>query len=194
MAKKKTTPSVLTEREQRFLKSYDITEDTPIQFFTRQPALLLVYMVLSLGAYALYWFYRNWDAVRVATGQKMWPFWRALFAVIYAWPLFKIMTLQAKTRGFEKPYSGGWLALAYLLPGIVVSIAFRGEKYDDRFLIARIGVSVLSVFVFLLAQHAIMWNNSRKQTEPYDKTTPAELLCIGLLCVLPLLLVTFSKP
>lgn len=195
MAKKKPTPPVLTAQEQRFLQSYGIDENTSIEFFTRQPNLLLVYMVLSLGAYGLYWHYRNWEAVRVAGGRRMWPLVRAFFAVIFAWPLFKIMILQARARGFDRLYSGGLLAVAYVIPAVVVSLIFRGSDYkDNNFLIAEILVSVISLGVLLFVQNAVIWNNPRKQTQQYDKTTPVEILCIGLLCVLPLLLVTFSKP
>lgn len=155
--------------------------------------MLLVYMVLSLGAYALYWFYRNWDAVRQASGQKMWPFWRALFAIIYVWPLFKIMVLQARARGYEGPhYSGGLLALAYIVPGFVVSV-WSQNSHDDKFLVARIAVSVLAVFVFLLVQRAVLWNNPVKQNRAYDKTTPAEVSCVGLLCALPPMLMFLSR-
>jgi hypothetical protein len=152
-------------------------------------------MVMSLGAYGFYWHYQNWEAVRVAGGRKMWPLVRALFAVVYAWPLFRIMILQARARGFDRRYSGGQLALAYAIPPVAAAIAFRGRDYkDDQFLIAEIAVSIVSLGVLLLAQYAVIWNNPSKRVRMYSKTRPIEVFCIALLCVLPLLLNAFSGP
>jgi hypothetical protein len=184
---------ILKERDLRFLESYGLTGDAKTTFFTRQPALLALYMLMSLGSYALYWFYRNWDAVRVASGRRMWPLARAFFAVIYAWPLFKIMILQAKVRGYSKPYPGGLLALLYVLPQMVVGLSSHARTYDNVFLQYEIIVSIASVAVLILVQDAIMWNSLIKREIPYNKVARGEIWCIALLCVFPVLLSLFSK-
>jgi hypothetical protein len=193
MSKHVPPSEILSERDQRFLESYGLAGDTRIAFFTRQPALLALYMVMSLGAYALYWFYRNWDAVRVASGRKMLPLVRAIFGIFYAWPLFKIMILQARVRGYTKPYSGGGLALLYIVPPLVAGFSPHAAKYDNVFLQHEIIVSIVSVAALLLVQDALMWNNIAKREEPYNSVARGEIWCIALLCVLPVLLSIFSK-
>jgi len=193
MSKHVPASEILTERDQRFLESYGLTGESNIAFFTRQPALLALYVVMSLGAFGLYWSYRNWDAVRVASGRKMLPLLRAIFSIIYAWPLFKIMILQARVRGYTKPYSGGGLALLYVLPPLIAGFSPHAAKYDNVFLQHEIIVSIVSVAALLLVQDAIMWNNIAKRDQPYNVVARGEIWCIALLCVLPVLLSLFTK-
>jgi len=182
------TPDI-TPKDEQFLQSYGLTARSEIAFFTRQPALLLTYMVLSLGSYGLYWFYRNWDAVRVASGHKMLPLLRAIFAIFYAWPLFKIMILQARERGFDQNYSGGALALGYLVPNILAGLNSSGsDMQDDTFLATEIVVAIISVCMLLLAQHAVIYNNPLKRTTMHSPVTKFEVFFIILVCVLPIVL------
>jgi hypothetical protein len=151
-------PPDITDRDKQFLRSYGLNSKKQVKFFARQPQLVLLFMVLSLGTYGIYWSYCNWDAVRRTGGQKIWPLPRAILAILYAWPLFKIMVLQARQRGFERGYTGGMLALGYLLPSIVLAFTPYGKAYDNKFVAAEIAIALISSAVIWLAQEAARYD------------------------------------
>jgi hypothetical protein len=183
-------PPDITARDKQFLRTYQLDSKKQVEFFARQPQLLLLFMVLSLGTYALYWFWRNWDAVRKANGQKLWPLPRSIFAVFYAWPLFKIMVLQARQRGFERPYYGGQLALAYVLPGLTLALSPYGQEYGNAFVVAQIAIAVINTVVLGLAQQAARYGMRISPHEElgYHPFTRWEIVFVIVFCVAPVLL------
>jgi hypothetical protein len=49
----------------------------------------IIYSICSLGLYELVWFYKNWQYVRDRDGSTIMPFWRAIFSIIWCYPLAK---------------------------------------------------------------------------------------------------------
>jgi hypothetical protein len=49
----------------------------------------VIYSILSLGLYDLWWFYKNWCFIRDRDESRIWPFWRAVFSIIWCYPLAK---------------------------------------------------------------------------------------------------------
>ncbi len=43
----------------------------------------IVLSVCSLGIYELYWCYQNWKRLKQASGERLSPFWRAVFAPLW---------------------------------------------------------------------------------------------------------------
>ena len=116
--------SLLTKREQAFLRNHGLETMPNIDFFTRSTPLFILLFLASGGIYGTYWLYKNWQAVRNAADVKFSPLWRTLLSIVYLWPLFKIMTVLAKSHGFKPRYSGGVLAAGYILT------AFVGAAYE----------------------------------------------------------------
>lgn len=87
---------------------------------------LLKFAVMSfftLGLYELYWFYRNWQRIRVRQQRDIKPSLRTMFVLIYCYPCFReirktglqIMAGAAPPMGL---LAAGWTAmyLAFQLP------------------------------------------------------------------------------
>jgi hypothetical protein len=172
--KSETNPSnELTTKEQKFLQSYGIEADTKIAFHVRTATVLFWMMVLTSGLYAVYWFYKNWQAVANASEHKISPFWRVVFAVFYTWPLFKIMVLQAKSRGFTRNYSGGWLALGYLFLPSIISSLYRPKAYNaGSVTVSLVGV-VTSAVILGYAQEAASFAVAHDEAGNGDEKTLA---------------------
>ncbi|NIJ73243.1 MULTISPECIES: MFS transporter permease [Xanthomonas] len=68
----------------------------------------------SFGWYALYWFYRNWRALRLLSGRR-WvsPVWRSVFSLLWVFACFRGLE---RTIGAQRGALVGWLgpALAYV--------------------------------------------------------------------------------
>ncbi|MCC4595325.1 MFS transporter permease [Xanthomonas campestris pv. phormiicola] len=68
----------------------------------------------SFGWYALYWFYRNWQAIRLISGRRrIWPVWRSVFSLIW---IFACLRALDRLIGAHRRSVLGWWgpALAYV--------------------------------------------------------------------------------
>lgn len=172
--------SLLDDKQQRFMRSYDIKPTTQIRFFVRNAWLFTLYTVLTFGLYDLYWFCRNWVAIRDATGQKMRPFWRAVFAIFYVWPLFKIIRLQARQHGYRTNAApAGRLALLYIIISYASLALSRAPEYSLGYLAADITLSLLTVIILLAVQRAAAYNNAAALPSEHSVTArhrPIEMI------------------
>ena len=56
-------------------------------FFVVSPRKLVLMVVLSQGLYLVYWSYKHWANYRQASGARIWPWARGLFAVFFYYSL-----------------------------------------------------------------------------------------------------------
>lgn len=84
------------------------------------PRKFLLLMILTLGAYSLYWFYRNWSLLN-RRDRAYWPIPRAIFSIFFTHSLFAEADSQLRRR--EAVYEWSHAALATLF--VVATIASR---------------------------------------------------------------------
>ncbi len=139
----------------------EVDSITPVEYFAISKQRLILFSILTLGIYQIYWFYKNWKAVKKTEGQNgssYWPFWRAVFAVFFCHSLFKKVLESAKSHAYQNPYSPGWLATGYILLLLISNGLFRMDLQD-------IGVWFVIVFLtfipLLPVQKAINFNNGK---------------------------------
>ena len=105
-----TTTTVIWERDRALAQ--------PV-FFPVSVSKLLVMFVCTFGLYQYYWFYQNWKLEQARSRKKMIPFWRAVFAVGWAQPLFDRIARRAQDEGLRPGFSaspmGGLFAVLTLL-------------------------------------------------------------------------------
>ena len=105
---------------------------------------LAVMSLCTFGLYELYWFYKQWDTLRRRERENLSPFWRTFFAPLWAFSLFpRIRQLTAK-YGVPATWSGGGLALAFLIFGAASRLPARLWM-----------VSLLSFLPLLVLQRAV---------------------------------------
>lgn len=64
-------------------------EATEAGYFFEVPVWKLVLMsVCSFGVYELYWFYRQWKAIKARELAMIRPFWRAVFPIFFCYQCF----------------------------------------------------------------------------------------------------------
>ncbi|MEX0998369.1 MAG: zinc-ribbon domain-containing protein [Thermodesulfobacteriota bacterium] len=133
----------------------------PVEYYAISPKRLILFSVLTLGIYELYWFYKNWQAVKESERQKMYPFWRAVFAVFFCYSLFKKVLESAKKQAYQSSYSPGWLAAVYISLLLLGSGLGNIDSYDLEFNFIWL-IVVISTFIPLLPiQKAINFNNEK---------------------------------
>lgn len=84
-------------------------------YFTVGTMKLSVMTVATLGIYALYWFYRNWKAIRDRDHLDIAPFWRAFFAGLWTFSLGGRFKADAKERSIGIRLPVVTLGALYLL-------------------------------------------------------------------------------
>jgi uncharacterized protein DUF4339 len=71
----------------------------PAPWFVVGPVKLAVMSIVTLGLYQVFWFYRHWKQARDVQHDDVWPIPRAIFGVIFAYPLFSELADTAAVRG-----------------------------------------------------------------------------------------------
>ena len=82
--------------------------------FAPAAAKLALLCATTFGWYALYWFYRNWQAIRLISGRRrISPVWRSVFSLIWIFACFRALD---RLTGPHRFGALGWFmpALAYV--------------------------------------------------------------------------------
>jgi hypothetical protein len=93
----------------------------PLYFSVSQTKLILM-SIFTLGIYEIYWFYKNWNHIKIRTRQKIRPFWRAIFSVFYCYALFKEVQESTDSHRGSQHINPGWLAVGYVLLSITYKL------------------------------------------------------------------------
>lgn len=95
------------------------------------PISLLKFVLLSLvtlGLYNIYWFHKNWQYYRDKYNEKVWPFWRAVFGVIW----FYSLLTKIRKEGKDQDVINGKLVI--LLPILYFFLSLVGIITDHVWL------------------------------------------------------------
>lgn len=170
---------------------------TDIEYFAISPKRLALFSIITFGIYEIYWFYKNWQAVKKAEGQNILPFWRAIFAVFFCHSLFKKVLESAKSRGYLESYSPGWLATVYILLLVIGNGLSKVESNDPGLNLIWLIVAVATFIPLLSVQKVINFNNEKvkggtilKQGFSAGEVT---LIVVGVIWLLLVLIGTFSS-
>jgi hypothetical protein len=82
-----------------------------VQYYPVSPLKLVLLSVFTWSIYDIYWFYRQWKFVKARDDGRIMPFWRALFGILWFFPLLGEVD---RATGRDRMAANGLLALAYL--------------------------------------------------------------------------------
>ncbi len=104
--------------------------DGPRYYVVSQQKALMLY-VATLGAYAFYWFYKNWLNYRAATRENLSPFWRACFSIFFVHKLFGFMDADAERAGRRVDWNASNMATIYVVGSIASQVLSRLSGPED---------------------------------------------------------------
>ncbi len=81
----------------------------------------IVLSICSFSIYQLYWCYQNWKRLSDVSREAMSPFWRAMFAPVWGFSLFRQMRDLAASEGVAIGWNATVLGTLYL----VLSVLWR---------------------------------------------------------------------
>jgi hypothetical protein len=71
----------------------------------------------TFGLYELYWFYKNWQAIKLREKENISPFWRAFFGYFFCYALFSEIGEWQQEIGKGK-MPAGWLACGWIIANL----------------------------------------------------------------------------
>lgn len=82
----------------------------------------VVMSIATWGMYDIYWAYHQWARIRAHTGESLSPFWRAFFANLWSFSLFKRVKADARSRGVHVGWDSAFQAASYLVLSLLWSL------------------------------------------------------------------------
>ena len=95
------------------------------QWFLVGERKLPVMMLVTLGLYQLYWFYKQWERVRDA-GDNVAPAPRAIFTLIFCHSLFRRIIDSTHAVGVKTSLPAWLLTVGFIVPSLDDAIARSG--------------------------------------------------------------------
>lgn len=134
---------------------------TKIEFLAISTVRLVALSVLTLGFYQIYWFYKNWQAVKKADNSNIFILPRSIFTFIFARGLFqKILDaalIEEYATTFSDVYSSKKLARVYFLI-LIFAILFSFGSSGFTYIICTL-LFLASVVPLIEAQNTINYYN-----------------------------------
>ena len=139
-----------------------LVHPSPVVYFGVPMAYLTALCLLTLGIYQIYWFYKNWAAVKKAKGIRgIYPFWRALFSALFCWSLFKRIRNEAGTYGYKHQKSvriAAFLFISSHVGLLILDELMRITPLPSPTFLLLVFLS-LQIIALLIAQRAIEFHN-----------------------------------
>jgi hypothetical protein len=99
---------------------------------------ILLY-IFSMGLYFLWWMYKSWRFFKEKDGEDIMPAVRAVFGIIFMYPLFERIQHFASESHYTRKFSSGLLTFAIIIIGLV------GSKLPDPFWLVTYTVALLAI-------------------------------------------------
>jgi len=171
-----------------------IGEDTKssYHFYVVSKKKLSILFILTLGLYAIYWFYVNWRNQRDYNGASVIPFLRAIFYIFFTHSLFEIIEKAAKVKDQSYNWASQSQATFYILLAIAGNVADRmstkdlGSPYTD---IAALLILPFMLMVLRNAQGAINFSQDDPEGSINSTMTIYNYLWIALGVLIWLILI-----
>lgn len=140
----------------------------------------IVLSISTFSIYELYWCYKNWKRLKTVSGENLSPFWRAFFAPLWGFSLFKRIRAAAVSAGVPIDWSSGALATFYLILHMTL-------RLPDPWWLISFGTVIPMIPVQQAAQrvnerHAAM--NTEVRNDNYSTANVATIVIGGSLLIL----------
>lgn len=121
----------------------EVHEITDVDFYVVSLFKFNVLFVSTLGMYTLYWFYKNWQLIKINQNRNIWPIPRALFDIFFTHSLFDEINQKLSQTHEDVTWPHSMWATIYVLSAIVTNVL-------DRLTAKSVGEPWLDVLAILL--------------------------------------------
>lgn len=99
--------------EAELLTNKDSSEIAPYYVVGNKKTWFL--LIGTSGLYAIYWFYKQWNALKQTKGLEVIPFLRAIFNVFFCYSLFQRIYTSKQELSTKKTWNYSLVAVLYIL-------------------------------------------------------------------------------
>jgi hypothetical protein len=103
----------------------DPVQEAAPEFYIVSRSKLLILFYATLGAYTLYWFWRNWKLHKIRRKLDLWPVARAIFSIFFAHSLNREIEYRVSRGGHRHDWSPNAWATVYVVSTIAGNILDR---------------------------------------------------------------------
>ncbi|MDZ3994065.1 hypothetical protein [Pseudomonas sp. Teo4] len=127
------------------------------QFFVVSSRKIAVMSFFTFGWYWLFCFHRSWVLHRVRSGERVLPLVRALFAVIFFYPLLRRIDQKICQSGRSYKWSPAVLTVFFIIAGLSPMLVDQGLWLQHYHLAILIFLTsyLLHVWVIVSVQRAV---------------------------------------
>lgn len=97
-------------------------DDSKDMFISMSPRRLIFFSVMTLYIYNIYWFYKNWRALKKIYPGTLNPILGCIFAPILAIGLFRKILSKAELNGYSSKYSADELAFTFFVSVLMLNV------------------------------------------------------------------------
>lgn len=148
-------------------------------FFVVAPRKLLIMVLLTLGAYFVYWLYRQWALYRQAKGMRLWPWARVMFPGCYFCSLILRVMHELEQGESDYRWSPRCLAVAVFVGGCLpFTVLWLLSPFTA--LVVAGGVAAFQVALALQLQDAINYLECDPQGQGNERLTDANWVGVAV--------------
>jgi len=163
-----------------------------VEFFSVSTTKLVLLSTATLGLYEIYWFYKNFKAIKEADNGNISVLGRSIFSIFYCNTLFEKVFALAKKNNYPASYSSGMISALYVVLLLIGRVWGKLENVDPVLALILFVVAYLTPIPLVIVQKAVNFNNSKIKGQPVHNTkfTVWEILIVivgGIFVVLSFL-------
>jgi hypothetical protein len=155
------------------------------QFFTVSRYKLSIMFIMTLGLYAVYWFYKNWKLQQPLMDKKIWPVMRGIFSIFFTHALFERIRRIAEEKGIQEKYSYSAMATRFVVLVVVGNVIgnFDGSDVVGIFTVISLVLMLVSLYPLVVIQDTVNHINNDPHGLDNDDITLANyaLMVLGAL-------------
>lgn len=116
---------------------------------------LIIMFIATFGLYQVYWFYKQWQALKNYYDLDAWPIARSFFSIFYTHSLFVYISEYIKEDNREYRWNSSAMATFYVVLLVVGGILNQIDTLPISLVVASIFVPLAVLYPLYQAQKAV---------------------------------------
>lgn len=141
----------------------------------------IILSILTMGLYQIWWTFKTWRFFMQKENLNIMPAARAIFIILFLYPLFEKIQVYAKLQGYSKTFSSGWMFACFFAASLL-------SRLPDPYWLISIFGFVFTIPAFEALNFAMRKSNQFNVVEQ-EKFSTAQRIVIVLFSLFWLLII-----
>ncbi|MDT3319793.1 hypothetical protein Q4Q52_08440 [Shewanella sp. SP1S2-4] len=172
--------SSLLESDDKLTKVESKSHSAPL--FHVSLTKLIIMFIATFGLYQVYWFYKQWQALKNYYDLDAWPIARSFFSIFYTHSLFVYISEYIKEDNREYRWNSSAMATFYVVLLVVGGILNQIETLPISLVVASIFIPLAVLYPLYQAQKAVNFALESVEYPDNSRLTWLNWIWICLFC------------